>query len=167
MTFLDGDGSKIHVLEGDLKRKYTDTVNYYIGGSEIFEEFFNEEVNGANWAETFGDGFSYGFSYIKDEYIVPRAYYKRGSKYFPALYDSNMESIQSGSKSKLNGKNIAWVFDEEAALTIKYLDTAIFTEEDAETFKTLILVGEHLESNDDKRGAASIADTGLFDFKIK
>lgn len=167
MTFLDGDGTKIHVLEGDLKRKYTDAINYYIRDSECFEEFFTEAVDGSNWAETFGDGVSYGVSYIKEQYIVPRAYYKRNSKYFPALYDSNMESIQSESKSKLSGKNISWVFDEEAAMTFVSLNPAIFTEGDVESFKNLIIVGEHLESNDDKRGAASIVDTGLFDFNIK
>lgn len=168
---LDGDGTKIYAIEDRiLAQLYIETMAEFIeyNEHEIFDKYFTDTDNSI-WNETFydPDNFYVGFSVIEGG-IVPRMYkYSNTKKFVPVLYDKTCELIKPKFREELHNKNIEFVFDKFTFMKLDELEDFGFGEEDANTLRKIALVGEHLETNDTLRGAASIADTGLFDFKIK
>lgn len=180
---LDGDGTKIYDIKAydkELGNLYANFIGEIVAESantvSIIKEHFllgteEEVLFYQDWTEAitgYSNFFYYGFSYI-DEKIVPRAY--DGKTNTPYIYENRHKKyIKEEYHKKLLGKNSDVIFDEDTALskdTPESVFPSYFPKAKFLLLYNILLIDLHLKDGDELRGAASIEDTGLFNFKIK
>lgn len=151
----------------DLISESTNTVfnidEHFGVRSESGDDFFQEWCNDYPGSNPF---FEIGFSFI-DEKIVPRAFDSRNWK--ACEYSKTDKIIKEEYREKFDGKNIEFIFDEDTELSKDTPESSFpeyFPKEEFLKLYNILLVDLHLKADDELRGAASIEDTGLFDFKI-
>lgn len=152
----------------DLISESTNTVfnidEHFHIGSKSGDDFYEDWCDKYTGHDLF---FEIGFSFI-DEKIVPRAFDSRKWKAYE--YSKTDKKIKEEYREKFDGKNIEFIFDEDTALSKDTPESAFpeyFPKEEFLKLYNILLVDLHLKADDELRGAASIEDTGLFDFKIK